>query len=118
MKIKSKYAIQGKFSVKPVTAKDVEKIIKNIRNNKTSGGEIPLNILKQSRFTYKMLTDCINDAIVGEDIFSDRLKFGGITPVHKKDETTNKENYRPVSVLPLISKIFEQIIYDQLSEYL
>ena len=107
MKIKSKYAIQGKFSVKPVTAKDVEKIIKNIRNNKTSGGEIPLNILKQSRFTYKMLTDCINDAIVGEDIFSDSLKFGGITPVHKKDETTNKENYRPVSVLPLISKIFE-----------
>ena len=47
-----------------------------------------------------MLTDCINDAIVGEDIFSDRLKFGGITPVHKKDETTNKENYRPVSLLP------------------
>ena len=118
MKIKSKYAIQEKFSVKSVTVKDVENIIKNIPNSKASGGEIPLNILKQSRFTYKMLTDCINDAIVGEDIFSDSLKFAGITPVHKKDETTNKENYRPVSVLPLISKIFEQIIYDQLSEYL
>ena len=48
-------------------------------NNKASGGEIPLNILKQSRFTYKMLTDCIKDAIVGEDIFSDSLKFGDIT---------------------------------------
>ena len=46
------------------------------------------------------------------------LKFGDISPVHKKDETTNKENYRPVSVLPLISKIFEWIILDQLSEYL
>ena len=118
MKIKSKYAIQGKFSVKPVTAKDVEKIIKNIRNNKTSGGEIPLNILKQSRFTYKMLTDCINDAIVRENIFPDSLKFADITPVHKKDETINKENCRPASVLPLISKIFERIIYDQLSKYL
>ena len=64
MKIKSKYAIQEKFSVKPVTAKDVENIIKNIPNNKASRGEIPLNILKQSRFTYEMLTDCINDAIV------------------------------------------------------
>ena len=41
-----------------------------------------------------------------------------MTQVHKKDETTNKENYRPVSVLPLISKIFEQVVYDQLSEYL
>ena len=57
-----------------------------------SGGEIPLNILKQSRFTYsKMLTNCINDAIVGEDIFPDSLKFGDITPAHKKDEKTNKE---------------------------
>ena len=65
-----------------------------------------------------MLTDCINDAIVGEDTFPDSLKFGDITPVHKKDETTNKENYRPISVLPLISKIFERIIHDQLSEYL
>ena len=38
--------------------------------------------------------------------------------MHEKDETTNKENYRPVSVLPLISIIFERIIDDQLSEYL
>ena len=118
MKIKSKYAIQEKFSIKPVTVKDVENIIKNMSNNKASGGEIPLNILKESRFTYKMLTNCINDAIVGEDIFPDSLKFGDITPVHKEDETTNKGNYRPISVLPLISKIFERIIHDQLSEYL
>ena len=118
MKIKSKYAIQEMFSVKPVTVKHVENIIKNIPNNKASGEEIPLNILKQSRFSYEMLTDCINDAIVGENIFPDSFKFADITPVHKKDETTNKENCRPVSVLPLISKIFERVIYDQLSEYL
>ena len=95
--MKSKYAIQEKFSIKPVAVKDVENI-KNIPNNKASGGEIPLNILKQSRFNYEMLTDCINDAIVGENIFPDSPKFADITPVHKKDETTNKENYRPVSV--------------------
>ena len=62
-------SIQEKFSVKPVTVKDVENIIKNIPNSKASGGEIPLNILKQSRFTYKMLTDCMIDAIVGENNF-------------------------------------------------
>ena len=118
MKIKSKCAIQEKFSVKPVTVKYVENVIKNIPNNKASGGDIPLNFLKQSRFTYEMLTDCIYGAIVGENKFPDSLKFADITPVHKKDETTNKENYRPVSVLPLISNIFERIIYDQLSEYL
>ena len=57
LKIISKYAIQEKFSLKPVTVKDVENIIKNIPNDKVSGAEIPVNILKQSRFTYKMLTD-------------------------------------------------------------
>ena len=56
------------------------------------------------QFTYKMLTDCINDAIVREKIFPDSLKFGNLTQVHKKDEVTNKENYRPVSVLPLTLK--------------
>ena len=64
-----------------------------------------------------MLTDCINGAL-SQGIFPDSLKLANITPVHKKDETTDKENYRPVSVLPLFSKIFEKVIYDQLSQYL
>ena len=63
-----------------------------------------------------MLTDCINDALP-RGIFPDNLKFANITPVHKK-EATDKENYRPVSVLPLFSKIFEKVIYDQLNQYL
>ena len=64
-----------------------------------------------------MLTDCINGAL-SQGISPDSLKLANITPVHKKDETTDKENYRPVSVLPLFSKIFEKVIYDQLSQYL
>ena len=65
-----------------------------------------------------MLTDYITDTTVGKNISPDSLKIGNIAPVRKKDETTNKENYRSVSVLPLISIVFERIIYDQLSEYL
>ena len=43
-----------------------------------------LTFLNNLEFTYKMLTDCINDAIVGEDIFPDSLKFGDITQCTKK----------------------------------
>ena len=46
------------------------------------------------------------------------MKTANIAPVHKKDKPTDKENYRPVSVLPLLSKVFERLLYDQLSEYL
>ena len=41
-----------------------------------------------------------------------------ITPNHKKDDSTDKVNYRPVTVLPLLSKIFERVIYNQLGEYI
>ena len=64
-----------------------------------------------------MLRDCINDCLL-KDSFPDRLNLGNITPVHKKDEPMDKENYRPVSDLPLLAKVFERLIYDQLNEYL
>ena len=38
-------------------------------------------------------------------------------PVHKKKDKSDKTNYRPVSILPNISKIYEKIIYNQLYEY-
>ena len=63
-KIKSNYTIKQKFSFKPVTVKDIENVIKNIPTNKVTGGEIPLNVLKQSGFTYVMLRDCINDCFL------------------------------------------------------
>ena len=113
MKLKSKHNFQKKISFQPVPVKYVGSIIKNIPNNIAAGGEIPLHILKQCGFTYQILTDCINDAL-SQGIFPDSLKFANITSAHKKDEATDKQNYRPVSVLPLFSKIFEKVIYDQL----
>ena len=57
----------------------------------------------------------LNDAL-SRGIFPGSLKVANITQVHKKDEATDKENYRPVSVLPLFSKIFEKVIYGKLSQ--
>ena len=42
--------------------------------------------------------------------FPDRLKLADITPVFKKNNPSEKENYRPVGVLPVVSKIFERIM--------
>ena len=65
--------IKEKFCFQPVFVKDVENVIKNISSNKASGDDIPIQILKQSGFTYQILTDCINDAI-NKGVFPDRLK--------------------------------------------
>ena len=46
------------------------------------------------------------------------LKNANVTPVHKKDDPTDKTNFQPVSVLPLLSKGFERVIYNQLGKYM
>ena len=49
-------------------------------------------MLEQSVFTYQILTDCcINDAI-SKGLFPDSLKIASITPTHKEDDPTDKEN--------------------------
>ena len=103
--IKSNYTIKQKFSFKPVTVKDIENAIKNMSTNKVTGGKIPLNVLKQSGFTYVMLRDCINDSPL-KSSFPDNLKLRNITAVHKKDEPTDKENYKPFKCFTIIIKKF------------
>ncbi len=58
----------------------------------------------------------INECILSS-VFPSGLKRAEITPVYKKGNNLSKCNYRPVSVLPCLSKIFEGVIVDQLSEY-
>ena len=50
--------------------------------------------------------------------FAVELKVADITPLHKKLETINKENYRPVSLLPVVSKIFERVMLKQMKPFI
>ena len=66
---------------------------------------IPPNIIKQNIdiFAQKLHMDfnfCIKSAT-----FPNNMKLGDVTPAHKKGDHTDKANYRPVSILPSISKI-------------
>ena len=46
------------------------------------------------------------------------MEIARVTPLHKKGSKNLMENYRPISILPIISKVFERILYDQFYEYL
>ena len=87
-------------------------IIKKFQNQASM-----MKLKSKCGFTSQMITDCINN-VLSQDTFPESLKFANITPVHKKDKVSGNQNYRPVSVLPLLSKIFRKVIYDQLSQYL
>ena len=102
--IKKKYKNFKRFSFRPVTTDEVKKVIKDLKTNKSVGEEIPMQILKESEFTFECLSNCINHSIEETGIF-------------KKDDPLVKSNYRPVSTLPLLSKVYERIIYNQLSQH-
>ena len=71
--------------------------------------------MKKSNFSFDELTKCVNYALTNGK-FPITSKNANITPVHKKDDPTDKTNFRPVSVLPLLSKVFERAIYNQLGK--
>ena len=117
IKINLKFKLDKKFSFQCVSEATVRKVVKSLPSNKATAGEIPVNVLNNSEICFFDLTSCINEA-VRNNKFPDPLKLSDITPVYKKLDPSNKANYRPVIILPLLSKVFEKIVYDQLYEYL
>ena len=92
--------------------------INNHNSKKTATfNNIPAKFLvANSDIISPVITKINNNAKSNSDC-PDPLKMADITPIHKKDETTLKDNYRPVSILPSISKHFQKDIYEQTSLY-
>ena len=109
---------KGNFCFSALTVADVEKEIKALDSKKASmSSSIPAKILKENSDIFSNpLTNIINNDI-SNSCFDGGLKLADLTPVHKGDETTNKKNYRNVSLLPVVSKIFEKLMQSQISIY-
>ena len=71
-----------------------------------------------SDICYPILTNIWNQQILLNKIFLENLKLADVSPIFKKKDKTFVENYRPVSVLPIVSKIFERIMQKQISDYI
>ena len=101
------------FSLKTVEIGDIEKEINNINPEMATTNTIPPKILKTStKLSAIVLHELFNDSIERSD-FPQNLKLVDITPVYKNNDPLDKTNYRPVSTLPVVSKIFKRIILKQ-----
>ena len=97
---------------------DTRLAIDNLENKSSSGHDrISSKLLKLLKFELsKSLTLIINQMIT-TGVFPDSLKVSKIIPLFKKGDSSLLSNYRPISLLPTISKILERILYNQLYEY-
>ena len=116
---RNKHVTEDMFSLANVTVGPVSKILHNMSSSKASGlYEIPAKYLKDgSSVISKLLTHIINLSITTGSI-PDDLKKARIVRLYKKNSKTHVGNYRPISVLSVISEVFEKVVFMQLSDYL
>ena len=106
------------FSFRPSTPIDIALIIKSLKNKRTHINEIPIHVLKFiANIISPILSNLINKSIE-QCHFPSMLKIAKVTPIYKAEEIYKCNNYRPISVLPTLSKIFEKFAYAQLYKYL
>ena len=104
---------------KLVSVSRVIKLLNGLSNCKATGlDKISGRILKVAvNSIAPSLTHIFNHALIS-NCFPDEWKMARLVPIHKKGPRDLIENYRPISILPVISKIMERILYEQIYQYL
>ena len=111
--------ISEPFVFHHVTPEQVKKTLNNLKTNKACGYDnIPAKLLKMGSQTLSYTLTPIINMCIDTNRFPNDLKCAEVTPIHKSKDILDKCNFRPVSVLTALSKVFESCICDQLSCYL
>ena len=107
------------FSFSEVAKEEILRDILNLDVSKAcQDTDIPSKIIKENADIFaSFLHSSFNTSVTNSE-FPSVLKQANITPVFKKGERYLKDNYRPVSILPNVSKIFERCMFRQINEYM
>lgn len=105
------------FSITPITSEDLINTIKDIKDSSPGHDDIPMRILREIApvIPSVLLYICNMSFLAG--IFPDHLKLAKILPTYKAGEANLYKNYRPISVLPAMSKILEKIVHNKLIDF-
>ena len=107
------------FHLRPVTFNEVLRETKGIRSDTSTGpDQLPAKYLKiVAQLIAGPLTHIIN-SFVAVSSFPDAWKVARITPIPKSNNSNSNSNMRPISILPVLSKVFERLTHYQLVEHI
>ena len=106
------------FFIYPVTATELENIVSNLKITKTELNQMPVKLFKAiSNYISEPLKNLINLSFSSGN-FPKSLKLARITPIFKKGDKNNSSNYRPITSLPFISKIYERCMTNRLISFI
>ena len=110
----TKETLQFKCVTKDYTIKAID----NLENKNSSGHDgISNTLLKTIKNDISQSLTIIRNQMLTTGIFPDAFKLSKVIPLFKKGNSSLLVNYRPNSLLPTISKVFERVIHDQIYEY-
>ena len=119
MLIQRKVANYSTFSFNEASLSDIEEESRSLNRNKVyTFKNIPPKILKESRECSSDILQKLFNKTSSNKEFPDELKVMDVIPIYKKDDPNESKSCRPVSVLPVVSKVFEKFIHDQISHIL
>ena len=100
------------------TPQEVEVIIKSLKDSAPGHDDIHVKIIKQTAtIIAPVISKLINNSFL-TGTFPNKLKTAKIIPIHKGGKVDDLTNYRPISILPCLSKIYERAMYDRLINFL
>src|SRR5215469_3496435 len=105
------------FSFTSISSKEVQRVIKTLKNKNTDVNTVPNWAYKFcSQEISPVLATLFNDSLL-KGHFPAALKTARITPIQKSSKNSQPENFRPISILSTISKIFEKLVHSQFTMY-
>ena len=118
-----RYYLNGKhnnvFNFQLINEETIYKTIDDMHTKASCGFDgISSRLVKSIKSVLTTSLTLITNQILTTGIFHDKLKTANVIPIYKKGDETLFCNYRPISILPAISKVIETIIYNQLDSFL
>ena len=119
LKIKEHIIVTEKFTFSKPTPNDLDEHIKSLDPKKTTvENDIPTKILIDTKEIANVYLTNIYHKCIDNQTFPLSLKKADVIPSYKQLERTSSKNYRPISLLPCISKLYERDMYNQITCYM